>query len=303
MSARPNFFVVGAPRCGTTKLHVDLGKHPQIFMPARKEPHFFCTDVNEAYKAHQRSLGRAPEHLLETEADYLKIFADARDEVRVGESSVYYLYSDAALEGIHAFDPTAKILILIREPVSFLHSLHGRLYSMVDETQPFAKAIALEDERRAGRKVPRTARSPGLLYYSDYARFSERIRAWQERFGEDQVRVVLLDDLRADADGTYRSLLEFLGVEPRPAPTDTPTNANVEARSRTLAYWLRRTWLDGRWRPRIHGRLERWNAREARRRPLDEALRKELAARYREEVSRLSDVLERDLLTLWRYEG
>ena len=297
MSPRPNLFIVGAPRCGTTKLHVDLGKHPEIFMPARKEPHFFSTDINEAFVAHQK---RRPENLFESMGDYLELFRDAGDAKVVGESSVYYLYSDRAAEAIREFAPEAKILILLRDPVDFLYSLHGRLYSMVDETRPFARALELEAERREGRSLPRTVRYPGLLFYSDYARFSDRILRYRELFGPAQVRVVLLDDLRRDPVATYRDILSFLEVELRDPPADTPTNENMEARSRLLAYCLRLRWLGGKWN-RLDSKLERWNGRAAKRRPMDPSLRARLRKEQRPEVETLSRLIGRDLLTLWGY--
>jgi hypothetical protein len=299
VSARPNLFVVGAPRCGTTKLHEDLARHPRVFMSRRKEPHFFCTDVTAAYEAHQ---AHAPRHLLRDLESYLELFAQAGDARLVGESSVYYLYSDAALRGIRDFAPRAKIVILLREPVEFLHSLHGRLYSMADETQPFGRALALEPERRAGRSVPDTVRYPGLLFYSDYARFSERVRRWREVFPAEQVGVFLLDDMRASPEPTWNRILDFLELERVPLPADTPRNPTLEARSRWLAHWLRRRWLRGRWN-RLDRRLERLNTRSARPRKLDPALVSELRERWRPEVEALARLLDRDLLSLWGYRS
>ena len=38
----PNFFILGAPKCGTTSLHNYLNQHPDIYMSYKKEPHYFC---------------------------------------------------------------------------------------------------------------------------------------------------------------------------------------------------------------------------------------------------------------------
>ncbi len=297
MSRRPDLFVVGAPRCGTTKLHADLERHPQVFMSARKEPHYFCTDVHAAYRAHQ---GRLPLGHLADEAAYLRLFAGAGDARRVGESSVYYLYSDAALAGIRAFAPEARIVILLRDPVDFLVSLHARLFAMTDETRPFREALALEPERRAGRRVPSTARFPGLLFYSDYARFSERVARWRAAF--PRTAVLLLDDLRRSPQASWERLQAFLEVEPVPLPQGAPQNETVEARSLVLARFLRRRWLAHRYGPHDR-RLERLNTRPARARALDPALRAALQERWRGEVEALSALLERDLVALWGYPG
>src|SRR5881296_627147 len=73
----PTFFIVGAPRCGTTALYSYLRQHPDVFLPDNKEPHFFNTDMNS---------GGA----IRDESEYLALFASARDQARIGEASVYY---------------------------------------------------------------------------------------------------------------------------------------------------------------------------------------------------------------------
>ena len=231
MSPRPNLFIVGAPRCGTTRLHADLARHPQVFMPARKEPHF-GTDINEAFERHQ---GRPQPHLLRDLQSYLSLFEAAGDARVIGESSVYYLYSDAALAGIRTFQPDARILVLLREPVEFLHSLHGRLYSMIDETQPFERALELEPARRAGRSVPRTVRYPARLHYSDFARFSERlVLAGASLSRGPGARGPARRPALATC-GDRASLLDFLEVDPFPSPTDTPPERERGGCSRWLA--------------------------------------------------------------------
>ena len=79
--AMPNFFIVGAPKCGTTSLHEYLQRHPDVFMPFYKEPHFFGSDLQGS---RFRQFRDQPER-------YLKLFRDARGEKRIGESSPWYL--------------------------------------------------------------------------------------------------------------------------------------------------------------------------------------------------------------------
>src|SRR5690349_21884975 len=91
VSGKPNFFIVGAPKCGTTALYEYLRPHPNVFLPRVKEPHFFATD-----------LGTYP--AVKTRAAYDRLFADSLAEhTRVGEASVYYLRSSAALANIREF--------------------------------------------------------------------------------------------------------------------------------------------------------------------------------------------------------
>ena len=80
---RPDFFIVGAPKGGTTAMNNYLRQHPQIFMSPRKEAHHFGADLY------------AP-HWARDEAAYLALFAGAGDEKRIGEASVWYLLSQHA---------------------------------------------------------------------------------------------------------------------------------------------------------------------------------------------------------------
>src|SRR5882672_1680365 len=110
---KPDCFIVGAPRCGTTAMYTYLGQHPEIFMSARKEPHFFGTDLSSPA-------------LVRDEQQYLSLFAKAQNEKRAGEASVFYLYSQRAAREIHAFCPSARIIIMLRNPVEMMYSLHSR---------------------------------------------------------------------------------------------------------------------------------------------------------------------------------
>ena len=74
MAKKPNFFIVGAPKCGTTSMWQYLKQHPEIFMTALKEPHYFGADLG-------------PRRIIETESQYLKLFAKAREQKRLGEAS------------------------------------------------------------------------------------------------------------------------------------------------------------------------------------------------------------------------
>ena len=99
-------------------MHRYLDAHPDIFMPWVKEPHFFCTDLNdERDRSRGKSRMRWPVQTLD---QYLFLFREARAESVIGESSVLYLYSKTAAREIAAFNPNARILIMLREPVAWV---------------------------------------------------------------------------------------------------------------------------------------------------------------------------------------
>src|SRR5215831_7215316 len=112
MFKRPDFFIVGAPRCGTTAMGQFLAAHPDIFM-SRKEMHVFGKDLHFGKRFYRRS--------LET---YVSEFAGADAKKRAGEGSVWHLFSTQAAAEIKAFNPEARIIIMLRDPVEMMFSLY-----------------------------------------------------------------------------------------------------------------------------------------------------------------------------------
>lgn len=302
-SLRPNLFIVGAPRCGTTFLHHGLAAHPEIFMTQEKEPHFFSRDFSDRYEAFQ---GRRIETLIHDENDYLDLFRCAGNECIRGESSVFYLYSEEAPRAIHKFDPQAKIVCMVRDPVALMHSVHAQLLLMGDEDCPsFSRALELEDLRREGRVLPSNVRAPYVLCYSNYAEMASGIKTYRELFGRRQVKIIVLDDLRRSPAKTFHETLDFLGVERIALPDSRTVNSARRPRSLVLNQILRRRLHDGRYRfrGRIYNWMNRLNSRPGDLEPIDSKLRAELVERYRPEVEKLSELTNRNLVRLWGYES
>ena len=200
---RPNFFLVGAPRCGTTSMYTYLKQHPEIYLSVNKEPHFFGSDLSPM-----------PGTLRE-EPLYLALFAGAGDCPRVGEGSVWYLASAKAPYEIRAFAPDAKILVMLRDPVQLAYSLYG-LYRRTgnEDLTTFEEALAAEPARREGRRIPPGAYFPEGLLYTDAAKNAAKLERYLEVFGRDNVHCVLFDDFVRETAAVYRGALDFLGVDP-----------------------------------------------------------------------------------------
>jgi hypothetical protein len=295
--ARPNLFLVGAPRCGTTTLHHYLAQHPAVFMSTPKEPHYFCSDIHRELDAHQ---GGARDPLFREEEQYLRLFEAATTEPIRGESSVYYLYSEEAARGIARFAPDARIVVMLRDPLEFLRSLHAKLLWAGDEDQAsFERALDLEPRRRRGEAIPRSVRFPSFLFYSRYADFARWIELYREHFPPERLKVLYLDDFQRETEAVYHDVLDFLGVERLPLPADAPRNANAAPRFGLLTRYLRRP--GRRRRPRLDRLLWRLNTKNVPRRPLDQATQARLRQRLRPGVERLSEVLGEDLVQRWGY--
>ena len=298
---RPNFFISGAPRCGTTALYTYLSEHPNIFMSEVKELNYFADDFPNVQKVAFNS----PE-------DYLKVFADADERhIAVGEASPFYLFSKVAFENMHAFDPDAKIVISLRNPVDFIQSYHQLNLSLLREDEPdLAKAWDLQPLRRQGQRIPKSARQVDLLMYGEVGQFGKYVQRLFEIFPREQVKIILLDDLTRDTKSVYEDILAFLGV-PSDGRTEFPqVNANFENKSQFLAKlfhppqsvykaFMKFISLFGvgftKWVSVVYNRIERLNTTQTRRSQMDPALRARLAEHFRPDIELLAKLLERDL--------
>jgi hypothetical protein len=302
---RPNLFIIGAPKAGTTSLYEYLAGHPQLYMSPTKEPAYFSPDVR---------VGPQPrfEHPAD-EARYLALFADAGNAVRVGEASTPYLRSADAPGLVRAFAPDARIVVSLREPVAMMHALHDhRVDNGNENLVDFADALAADDDRRRGRRLP-PANNPAGAVYRDKARYADQLERWFAEFARDRVHVIVFDDLKADPAGSFRALLEFLEVDSSYRPHSFTVH-NPRHRERRLVRALtdsrpgqfasrrllpaligdsRRARLAQRFR---QGRLAR---RQVSVEPIDPRLRLALQAELGPDVARLSALLGRDMAALW----
>jgi len=291
---KPDFFLVGGPRSGTTAMDAYLKQHPDIFMPRLKDLHYFGSDLPFVHRPTQ------------TQRDYLRHFDAARDEKRVGESSVWYLYSCRAAREIKAFCPEASIIIMLRHPVEMMYSLHSqRLAIGGEDLADFAEALAAEERRRRGLDRPRHPGMQHAVFYREIARYTDQVARYLETFGRDNVHVVLFDDLERDTAAAYAEVLRFLGVSTEFRPAFPVLNANRRTYSAAATRLL--------WRPppvllrlgsrlvsrtvqrRVVEFLSRSVARTEPRPPMDPGLRRALTAEFTPEVERLGALLGRDL--------
>jgi hypothetical protein len=309
----PDFFIVGHPKCGTTALYEMLRRHPQIYMPDLKEPRFFASDMRQRFQPARA--GPLPETLDE----YLALFVGAEPQQRIGEASPSYLTSRTAAAQIARLQPAARIIAILREPASFLRSLHLQLLqSHVEVKKDLRTALSLEDERREGKRVPRRSHRPQELLYSDNVRYVEQLRRYHAAFGAEQVLVLIYDDFRRDNEGAVRAVLRFLEVEDTVPIELREVNPTVRVRSQQLEELVREVSVGrGALTRAVNSTVKTLVPRGLRRRalrvtwrrgvygsppPPDERLMAELRHRYRGEVVALGEYLGRDLVNLWGYQ-
>ncbi len=295
---QPNFIILGAPKCGTTALSEYLREHPRIFVSRPKEPHYFCDDFDYYYAPGQRS-----------QAHYLRLFEDAgHDDLAVGEASVWYLYSATAARNIAAFADDMRVIVMVRNPVDLVPSLHSQLRYMLDEDEADPEvAWDLQEERSRGERLPASVRVPAFLQYGAAASLGAQLRRVYDSFPPERVLVHVFDDLRGDTGAIYRRTLDFLGV-PDDGRADFPrVNENKVHRAGAVARFTQRPppalvsvarsvkRIGGIERLGVLERVRSRN-REVRRR---EGITPEFAQRlrdyFRDDVGELGELIGRDL--------
>ena len=289
---KPDFFIVGAPKCGTTAIYAYLKGHPEIFLPNCKEPHFFGADI-----PHPRRL---------TPEEYISLFAEARDEKRLGEASISYLFSQVAATEIREFNPSSRIIIMLRNPVEMLYSWHSQLLFLgIENVSDFERALNLEEKRKQGLCRPDPDVAPQAYYYREVVRYTPQVRRYLDTFGRERVHIIIFDDLRSDRVRVFRETLRFLAVTDDFQAELKVVNPNKVVRSGNLQTFLRqpppfvqalaRALMPRRVREVLYDRARRLNTSYKPRPPMDPELKKRLRAEFAPDVEELGALLGRDL--------
>ena len=309
--ALPSFFIVGAPKTGTTSLHHYLDQHPQIYMSPVKEPCYFASEVrlehfgpefeSDARRCSQRlheylegpMLGADPGGIVSNWEDYLKLFKNVDAETAIGDASVCYLWSPTAAVNIRSRIPDAKILMILRDPAERAFSQYLQYAANGLVRCSFREQI--------GCSARNTRHEFNPLYpFLEYGQYYGQVKAYLDLFPRANVRIYLYEEAWNDTAAFLKSIFEYLDVDPE-------FRADVSRRSlqgrapRTLTgqYLLRKAGIT----PRLKTLLPKMVRRRVRRflfssndpRRMDAPDRKYLSDYYRSDVEKLSSLLDRDL--------
>ena len=202
----PNFLIAGAPKSGTTSLFYYLRQHPDIYLPVRKELHYFSYEYLE-----KSSNGPGDKQILlslcSTRAEYESHYADVGDERMIGEVSPSYLYYSAVRERIQIELGKIKIIIILRNPIEKAHSQYMHMVRDNRETLSFYDALMTEQERI-------NSEWSDIWRYAESSLYSKRIKEYISLFGAGNIKIILFDDFTSRTDEIMRDLFEFLNVDP-----------------------------------------------------------------------------------------
>ncbi len=192
-----NMFVAGVAKGGTTALASYLGRHPAIRMANRKEVHWFDQDE------------------LRPEADYERYHVCFRPPVEgatvIGEATPAYVYWPKTLERLKAYNPDARIIVLLRHPTFRAYSQWRMERARERETLDFSAAIRAERSRRLTMKPERVRR---IFSYLERGQYGLQIAALLSHFPRSQCHFLRTDSLWSAPEQELRAIHDFLGVTP-----------------------------------------------------------------------------------------
>ncbi len=214
---KPNFFIAGTPKSGTTSLFHYLDEHPEVFMCPIKEPNFFSCDQIVMQQLYYKKKD------ITRKDDYEKLFQNVRTEIAIGEASVSYLFYDKVPARIKTTVPDAKIIIILRDPAdrAFSHYLMDSRLGYVDLT--FEDIVYQRTDHRLG-----------ALYYHQFVElglYYEQVKRYLDIFGTDQVKIFINEDLREDMTKVILDVYDFLQIDPTLMP-DLDKQYNVYQKPR-----------------------------------------------------------------------
>lgn len=201
----PTFLVVGAARCGTTALHNQLARHPDVSMTAVKEPNYFTFRQGaagpEPLVAEQRIIVKS----VPTRARYEGLFEPGG--AAYGDISPLYLYvrESAALIGDAA--PDARIVAILRDPVDRAYSHFLLTYDGPVERVRAAFGAAVEEEW----DEPYTPFRSGT-HVLRLGRYWEQLQRYRDVFPDERILVISHGDLTDEPDATLARVCRFIGV-------------------------------------------------------------------------------------------
>jgi hypothetical protein len=280
----PNFLIIGAPRCGTTHLYRGLRQHPQVFMSDVKEPMFF------AYEGETRP------GVIGERAAYEALFAGSERFLARGEASTLYLYHHDAPRRIRELIPDARLIAILRNPVDRAISQYTfQRFLKVEPLDTLEAALAAEEERRNNH-------APPFSLYRDVGLYSQQIARYLALFPRHQLLFLLQDDLEQDPHAVFRTIFQFLDVDPTFYPDlRHKTNASGIPQHETVFRLIKsagrtvKRFLPERLATHLSGSAhETWLQPPT----VNPATRAALRDFFREDIERTQDLIGRDL-THW----
>ena len=290
---KPNFFILGAPKSGTTSLYAYLSDHPEIVMSNPKEPHYFSTDIENGG--------------IKSLDEYLACFDVSKKSAKaIGDASTLYLYSKVAVREILKFNKNARFIVMLRDPSEIAFSFHQVALRVFGETETeFNRAWDLQEERAKGINIPAGCPDPQLFAYGEIAKLGFQIERLLSLVDPDAVHFVFFHDFKERTEQEFLNVLRFLGLDSSPN-----TKYGVHNPTRRIKY-PRITQLVNRaigikkkvgieTKFGFASRVHQANIEEKPLERLNPEVHKKIKIFYEKDLKLLSSLIEKDL-SAWRF--
>jgi hypothetical protein len=307
----PNFFIVGAPKAGTTSLYHYLGQHPDVYMSPVKEPNYFAEEIRLGnISAQWQDWAQREDNALQLYlrgpmqekrfggivsrwSDYLKLFENVNGEKAIGEASVCYLWSKTAARNIAASRPDAKILMVLRNPVD-------RAFSQYK--QALASGLIGRSFREQVRKSLNNKSDQFELLnpFLEFGLYYEQVKRYTERFSAENLRICLYEDYKQAPARVTTDIFRFLAVDAQFFPDVSEKHLQVSLpRFNRVSFMLKKCGVWSSLKNIVPDDLvpivKKWAVKNTHSVELDPGDRVQLSNYYRENVVQLSDLIKRDL--------
>tara|TARA_B110000967_G_scaffold175805_1_gene188833 strand:- start:101 stop:1009 length:909 start_codon:yes stop_codon:yes gene_type:complete len=295
----PNFLIVGAAKSGTSSLHNYLNQHPEVFMPSYnkegmkvKEPRFLIKDLVQ----HRLHNG------VWNWEEYKSLFNEVKDEISIGESTVLYLYYyKHAIDNIKKYlGENVKIIIMLRNPTDRAYSAFQHVSRGLKEQNSFEEALKIEK----GRMDKESSLTP-MVMYKEMGLYHDMVRAYKENF--KNAHIIFYEDFRDDTEGEIKKIFKFLELS-LSVNIDFVSRHNVGGKrwknEKIKHVFMKNNPLKSALKKAIPKSLRKGvrdkliSASTDKVAPMKENTRIKLNAFFKDDVKKLSDLLNRDL-THW----
>lgn len=271
----PNFFIIGAIKSGTSTLTNYLIRHPEVYMPGTWELNYLADDIIWTSSP-----------VVDNDDDYFSFFHKGAEKKCIGEKSVSYLFSRRAAKRIHEINPHARLICILRNPVKLLWSLYKyNIANFEEDILKFEQALAAEEDRKAGRRIPETGTIVQNLFYREIIQFDRQLQTYFDLFPRKQIKIYLFDELKSAPEALYRDVLHFLELDYHPLPQKKKYNEGGRIEVHQARLFLHQ-------RPQLK---KIWNQFPA---PLRQGLKKVMVNIQGQEpaqLNRISPILEKKL--------
>ncbi|PLX17075.1 MAG: hypothetical protein C0597_07425 [Marinilabiliales bacterium] len=246
MKVKPNLYIIGAAKSGTTSLYKYLNQHPDVYFSPIKEPNYFSDDIDvskftSTYKSNtylelekyfkKSNLRDLPITFIRKEEHYERLFENSGKHKIRGEASTSYMFSNKAAKNIYRFNSEAKIVAILRNPMERAFSHYEMALRYGHTKLNFKKAI-IEDlnKTQKGWGISELFIELGLYY--------DQLKRYFDIFPRDQIQILWFDDLKSNPKGMIDTCCKFLEIETMNLEDETAYNTKKSPESIGLNYFL-----------------------------------------------------------------